>query len=51
MGRAVATGLALFLGACAVANTAQQELAYAADAARAGPPLPEPIAFGLGGGP
>ena len=82
-------GLALLLAACAVANTPQQELAYArwarcnspagrleridldgritfkyssaggrqevlqclADAGRAGPPLPEPIAVGLGGGP
>jgi len=77
------------LAACAVANSPQQELAYArwaqcnspagpleridldgritfkyssaggrqevlqclADAGRAGPPLPEPIAVGLGGGP
>lgn len=29
MGREVTTGLALFLGACAIANTPQQELAYA----------------------
>jgi len=82
-------GLALLLGACAVANTQQQELAYArwakcsssagqlervdldgritfrfnrpggrdeikdclAEASRTGPPLPEPVAFGLPGGP
>jgi len=29
VGREVTAGLALFLGACAVANTPQQELAYA----------------------
>jgi hypothetical protein len=89
VGREVTAGLALFLGACAIANTPQQELAYArwaqcsspagtleridldgritfkysnaggrqevlqclADAGRAGPPLPEPVAVGLGGGP
>ncbi len=89
MEREVTAGLALFLSACAIANTPQQELAYAwwarcnspagrleridldgritfkyssaggrqevlqclADAGRAGPPLPEPVAVGLGGGP
>lgn len=88
-GLARSAGFALLLGACAIANTPQQELAYArwaqcnspagrleridldgritfkytsaggrqevlqclADAGRAGPPLPEPVAVGLGGGP
>jgi len=82
-------GLTLLLGACALANTPQQELAYArwsqcrsvtgellridldgritfrsstsggrqevlqclAEAGRAGPPLPEPVAVGFPGGP
>jgi hypothetical protein len=82
-------GCAFFLGACAIANTPQQDLAYArwakctapyvslervdldgritfrysspggrdavlqclAAADRTGPPLPEPVAVGLGGGP
>jgi hypothetical protein len=81
--------LVLVLGACAIANTPQQELAYTrwvqcsalpgrlervdldgritfrytspagrqemlqclADAGRAGPPLPEAVGVGLGGGP
>jgi hypothetical protein len=89
VGREVTAGLALFLGACAIANTPQQEQAYArwaqgnspagrlervdldgritfrysspggrdavlqclAAADRTGPPLPEPVAVGLGGGP
>jgi len=88
-GHSRSAGLALLLAACAIANTPQQELAYArwaecnspagrlvridldgritfkyssaggrqevlqclAEAGRAGPPLPEPIAVGLGGGP
>ena len=82
-------GLALLLGSCAIANTPQQDLAYArwakcnvafaqlqrvdldgritfqftnaserqqirqclADAGRTGPPLPEPVAAPLPGGP
>jgi len=82
-------GSALFLGACAIANTPQQDLAYArwakcnspsgllervdlagritfrfssaggrqeilqclAEAARRGPPLPEPVGVGPPGGP
>jgi hypothetical protein len=82
-------GFGLFLGACAIANTPQQDLAYArwakcnstsstlervdldgrimfryttagdrqeivqclAEAARAGPPLPEPVGFRPVGGP
>jgi hypothetical protein len=88
-GRVAACGLALALGACATANTAQQNLGYErwakcavayvqlerigvdgritfefsssasrvqvvqclAEAGRAGPPLPEPIAVGPRGGP
>jgi hypothetical protein len=88
-GRVAGCGLALALGACATANTAQQNLAYErwskcavayvqlgrvdvdgritfefssssdrlqvvqclAEAGRAGPPLPEPIAVGPRGGP
>jgi hypothetical protein len=88
-GRVAGCGLALALGACATANTAEQTLAYErwakcavayvqlervsvdgritfefsnssdrlqvaqclADAGRAGPPLPEPIAVGPRGGP
>ena len=86
---ALVCGLVLLLGACALANTPQQELAYArwaqcrsltgellridldgritfrsstsggrqevlqclAEAGRSGPPLPEPVAVALPGGP